>query len=266
MRLRRVGKYWAMFATQMVNALAYPIDLAGRSVSIVLFMWVFIHLWRVTYRSVGQQEIAGLTLGDTLWYLMLAEAIWLSKPRVSSAIAQSVRDGSIAYVLNKPYSFPLYHLSVALGDSVLRLGLGVTAGGALIWLAVGPPPEPRGLLLALPAVAAAWLIDFCQGAMIGLAAFLAEDVAAFEWIYSKLVFVLGGLLIPIDFFPGWLRVVAQALPFAYTVYAPARLFVQPEPARLAGVLGGQAFWLLVLGLLLAFLYRQGTRRLVINGG
>ena len=48
MRVRRAAKYWAMFVTQLANAFAYPIDLAGRSLSIVLFMWVFIHLWRVT--------------------------------------------------------------------------------------------------------------------------------------------------------------------------------------------------------------------------
>lgn len=65
-------------------------------------------LWRTTYRSAGTESIGGLTLRETLWYLMMAETIMLSKPRVSRTIAESVLDGSIAYLLNKPYNYLLY--------------------------------------------------------------------------------------------------------------------------------------------------------------
>jgi ABC-2 type transport system permease protein len=264
--MRAVKKYWAILKTQLLNSLAYPGDLASRSLSIVLFMWVFVHLWRATYRSLGQGDIAGLTLRDTLWYLMLAETIVLSKPRLSTAIAEAVRDGSVAYLLNKPYNFLLYQVSVGLGDSLLRMLFNALAGGTIIWLTVGPPPDPRGWPLALAAMTAAWLIDFCIAAMIGLAAFVTEDVAAFEWIYSKLLFLLGGLLIPLDFFPDWLQTITQALPFAYTVYGPARLFVEPSLARFGTLLLAQGAWLAALGLLLTLLYRKGVTWLTINGG
>ena len=33
------------------------------------------------------------------------------------------------------------------------------------------------------------------------------------------------MLIPLDFFPAWLRNVSLILPFNYMMYAPARLFV-----------------------------------------
>ncbi len=263
---RRLGKYWAIFQTQLLNSLAYPLDLAGRSLSIVLFLWIFVQLWRATYRATGQQAIAGLTLRETLWYLMLAETVYLSKPRLAGTVAQAVREGSIAYQLNKPYSFLLYHLSAGLGDCVLRLGFGALMGGAVVWLSVGPPPDPRGWPLVLLAVAGAWLIDFCLEAMIGLAAFVMEDTVALEWIYQKVTFVLGGLLIPLDFYPRWLRSIAQALPFAYTVYGPARLFVQTGLGAFVALVARQGMWLAVGALCLAFLYGRGVARLTINGG
>ena len=37
--------------------------------------------------------------------------------------------------------------------------------------------------------------------MIGLSAFMVEDVSAFMWIYQKLAFIFGGMLIPLDFYP-----------------------------------------------------------------
>jgi len=245
---------------------AYPLDLAARSLSIVLFMVVFFGLWRTTYAAQGAASIAGLTLRDTLWYLMLAETVVLSRPRLTQQIAAQVKDGSIAYVLNKPYSFLLYQAAVSLGDSALRLAFNAAAGGAVVWLLVGPPPALWGLPLVLVAVAMGWLIDFCVAALLGLTAFFAEEVAAFEWIYNKVLFLLGGLLIPLDFFPEWLQRVSRALPFAAAIYGPARLFVSPGLETFAGLLAAQAGWVAGLGLVLALAYRRGVAALAINGG
>lgn len=263
---RSLAKYWAIFRTQVQNNLAYPVDLLARSLSIILFLWVFINLWRVTYQAAGTSSIAGLTLADTLWYLMLAETIILSKPRLSRPIAEAVRDGSVAYLLNKPYNFLVYQMSMGLGDSLINMVSNLLAGGALIWWSVGPPPDVRGWPLAFVAMIAAWLLDFCLSAMIGLAAFLTEEVSAFEWIYAKLVMILGGLLIPLDFFPDWLQTIALRLPFAYTVYGPARLFVEPNWTRFTGLILAQGLWLLAMGALLAFFYRRSVTYLTINGG
>lgn len=91
-------------------------------------------------------------------------------------------------------------------------------------------------------------------------------MAAFEWIYSKFRLILGGVLIPLDFFPDWLRAAALSLPFSYTIYGPARLFVQPEFARFADLLFRQGLWLCLFALLLTAFYRRGARWLAINGG
>jgi ABC-2 type transport system permease protein len=260
------AKYWAIFRTQLQNSFAYPLDLLGRSLSILLFMWVFVNLWRVTYGAMGEERIAGLTLRDTLWYLLMAEAVLLSKPDLSRSISEAVKDGSIAYLLNKPFNFILYQFAIGLGDSLLSFVSNAVIGSALLWWLVGPPPTLLGWPVVLLAVLLAWLLDFCINAMIGLSAFLAEEVSAFRWIYQKLVFILGGLLIPIDFFPEWLQRISFSLPFAWTVYGPARLFVDPTWERFVNVVAAQAIWLLVLGGLLILFYRWAVTRLTINGG
>ncbi|MEZ4636837.1 MAG: hypothetical protein R2856_18095 [Caldilineaceae bacterium] len=52
------------------------------------------------------------------------------------------------------------------------------AGSALIWWLVGPPPPVQGWLLASVAVLLAWFLDFCIASLIGLSAFVAEEVSA----------------------------------------------------------------------------------------
>lgn len=261
-----VGKYWAIFRTQLVNSLAYPIDLLGRSLLMVLFMWIFMNLWRVTYGAQGGHSIAGLTLADTMWYLMMAEAVMLSKRDLSEEISEQVKDGSVAYLLNKPFNFVLYHFAAGLGDSVLAFGGNLVIGGAIVWLMVGPPPGIAGWLFAGMAVILAWLLDFCFSALIGLSAFVVEEIQAFRWIYQKFLLLLGGVLIPLDFFPGWLQTFSLSLPFAWIIYGPARLFVEPSFARLVQVFTQQGIWLALFGGTLWILYRRAAARLAINGG
>jgi ABC-2 type transport system permease protein len=261
-------KYWAVFQTQLLTRLSYPADLLGHGITIIIYLWVFIFLWRTTYRSVGASNgvIAGLTLDQTIWYLMLAETLMLSKPRLAGLISSAVKDGSVAYLLNKPYNFLLYHFSVGLGDSLTNMVFNLLAGGALVWLMESPPPDAWGWPLVFLTMVLAWLIDFCIAALIGLMAFIAEDVAAFDWIYQKMLFILGGMLIPLDFFPGWLRSISQLSPFAYTIYGPARLFVEPGLERFFSLLLGQVIWLAILGTLVTISYRRGIQWLAINGG
>ncbi|RLD04881.1 MAG: hypothetical protein DRI56_10455 [Chloroflexota bacterium] len=259
-------KYWAIFKTQVINSLAYPTEIMWRSMAILIFLWVFTFLWRVAFDNSSTTILAGLTLHDTLWYLMLAETIELSRPRFANTIAQSVKDGSIAYLLCKPYDFLLYQLSVNAGDTVFRLILTFIFGSALIWRMVGAPPDIWGWPLTLIAFSFGWLINFCLTALIGLAAFVVEEVTPFTWIYQKLIFILGGMMIPIDFYPPWLQNISKALPFSYVMYGPARLFVSPDLERFATLLAGQLAWVAVLGVLVSVAYRRGLRRLAINGG
>jgi len=259
-------KYLAVLQTNLLNSLAYPGELLMRSGMIVIFMWVFFQLWRVVFRSAGTDIINGLTLNDTIWYLLLAETLELGRPRLSRTISEQVKDGSIAYLINKPYNFLIYQLASGLGESLPRLGMLFVIGGALVWVMAGPPPNIINWPVALLALAGAWLLHFCVNALIGLAAFVSEEVAPYEWIYQKLVFIFGGMLIPLDFYPQWLQSVAKSLPFAYMMYGPARLFVEPSLPIFIQIISGQLIWLAVLGSIVALAFSRGMRRLAINGG
>jgi ABC-2 type transport system permease protein len=259
-------KYIAVFQITLLNSLAYPGELLARSGMILIFMWVFFQLWRIVFANSGAEIINGLTLHDTIWYLLLAETLELGRPRLARVISEQVKDGSIAYLINKPYNFLIYQLASGLGESLPRMGMLFLVGGALVWIMAGPPPSLVNCPVALVALAGAWLLHFCVNALIGLAAFVSEEVAPYEWIYQKLVFILGGMLVPLDFYPLWLQSVAKSLPFAYMMYGPARLFVEPSLPIFIQILSGQIIWLALLGGIVVLAFSRGMRRLAINGG
>jgi ABC-2 type transport system permease protein len=261
-------KYSAIARINVQNSLTYAWDAFGQGVFIVLFIFIFAQLWRTTFKAQHATVIGGLTLVQTLWYFVWAELIELSKLRVSFTIQEEVKDGSLAYTLGRPYNYLLYHFFSGMGSVFMRILFVLTCGAAVAWLQVGPLDtfRPETLPAVLLVTALAFTLDFCIMAGIGLLAFFFEDTAAFRLIYQKISFVLGGLLLPVDFLPHAIQSVARVLPFNLVLYAPSKLLVAWDGRQFVTMLGLQLFWIGVLGTLLALLYRYGARRVSINGG
>src|SRR5439155_15074726 len=104
-----------------------------------------------------------------------------------------------------------------------------------------------GLLAVGIILPAAMAFDFLISCAIGLLSFWVEDTWAFDFIYRRLVMLLGGMMIPLDIFPEPLSSIARALPFSYIVYGPTRMWVTPTPEFFAQMLLKLAVALLVAG-------------------
>ena len=262
---RSIGKYTAITRINLQSNLVYVREVAIRSIFMLLILYVFIQLWTATYKTVGTTSIAGLTLPDTIWYLVMTETIMLSRIRCSVKIAEEVREGSLAYTLGRPYSYLLYQFFHGFGDTLLRMIINFVAGSILVTLLVGPMPATN-LPAVLVTVMLAIILDFCFSAMLGFLGFVTEDVSSFDLIYQKILFILGGMMIPLDFMPAWLKNLSLALPFSLMVYAPARLFVQFDWNTWLSIIARQLIWIAIAGVVLNLIFRWGIRRVSINGG
>ena len=263
----RVAKYGAITLTNLQNQFAYIWDALGRCVFIVLILFIFVQLWSAVYESEGSLEIAGLSLTATIWYFLVAEMIEIGKFRHDVRITEEVKDGSIAYTLVRPYHYLAYHFFNGLGETVVKMALVFLMGMPIAYFSVGlPTVNPLHLPAVLLILCGALTLDFIMASSIGLLAFITEDTFSFRLIYQKLIFILGGLLIPLDFLPDWLARIARALPFSQTTYGPAKLFVAFSGPQFRQILAMQLLWIVLLGALLLVQYRWAVRRLSVNGG
>ena len=264
----QVRKYSAIARINLQNSLAYVWDALSQGIFIILFIFVFSQLWSTTFHAQNATVIGGLTLNQTIWYFVWAELIQLSKIQVSNTIEGEVKDGSLAYTLGRPYNYLLYHFFSGLGNVAIRLVFVLTLGAMTAWFEAGPLVTFR--VETLPALllitALALVLDYCISAGIGLLAFFVEDTSAFRLIYSKINFVLGGLLLPVDFLPGAIQSVARVLPFNLVLYAPSKLFVAWNSRQFVEMFCLQIVWIAIIGTGLALLFRYGARRVSINGG
>jgi ABC-2 type transport system permease protein len=260
-------KYLAIARLRLMSALIYNRDVLVRSLFMLVAMVVFVQLWTTTYSTTNQSVIQGFGLRDIVWYLVITEVIALSTPVIAQNIDAEVRSGDIAYILPRPYSYPLYNLAAFWGETLVRLPLNFAVGSVVAWLAVGPPPTSGPALLAsLVLMTGAISLKGMLEILVGFTAFWVEDTLPAQWIYSKFLITIGGIFLPLDLFPDWLAAISRALPFASVTYAPARVFVSLDWTVFGPLLATQLAWIALCWLTIQVVFSFASRRLVAHGG
>ncbi len=219
-------------------------------------------LWFTAARSAGG-EIVGYGATALVWYVATAEASVIALPqRLIEDIGLDIEEGFESELL-RPVSPLALRLAAEVGKLLPRLGLCVVLGIGLSSLVGGAPLHLGALALAGPSlVLAATLNLVAQHAFAG-AAFWLRDVRSAWFLYQKLVFVLGGMLLPLQVLPRWLEVVARILPFSSMAYAPARLASGHLEPELLAIQGG---WLVLFIVAADRVYRSGEHHLATVGG
>jgi ABC-2 type transport system permease protein len=259
------GKYLHVALQAVRDQFVYLKSFLGRSVFFVVILFIFYSLWRVIFRD--EPIIAGLSMSQTLWYLTITETIELAKVRVFAQVQQEVKDGTIAYTLGRPYSYPAFIIARAFGESIVRMLPILVLGFASATLFVGVLPGYfRALPFGLILIAGGSLLNTMWMLLFGLLAFWTEDVTPFYWIYQKLVFILGGMFFPIDFFPDWLAGISRALPFAYSAYWPGYVMVNYSVEAFLRGATGQIVYIAAMSGVIWAVYATAVRRVHVQGG
>jgi ABC-2 type transport system permease protein len=164
-----------------------------------------------------------------VWYLAVTEWIMLSAPLLHVAIQEDIRRGDIVYQLGRPISYVGAVLARGVGQLAVRLAwLGVAA---VIWAFVfsGSLPDASVVLVLAPLGLLAANLLCVIYVLVGLTAFWIHEVNSIYWVVQKFTFILGGLMLPLSFYPAWLRDVARATPFANILEGPAALLLESPP-------------------------------------
>ncbi|MFZ5816236.1 MAG: ABC transporter permease [Bacillota bacterium] len=263
---RSLLKYVEVASITMRSAWAYLWNQLIANIFLIVVIFVFVQLWKVTYATQGE-EINGFRLAEMIWYLVATEAIVLSLPRIHQVLEQEVKGGDLALRLNKPYSYLAFHYASFLGEALLKLVTLLLVGGGTAYLLVGGfgfrwEAAPLLVLLYLTTHA----LNFFFIASIGLMAFWVEEVVGLYLLFDRLKWILGGMLIPIEVYPDAVRRLVEWLPFRHMIGGPARLFVKFEWAAAGELLLNQLVWLVIFGLICNGIFRLGVRRVDLNGG
>jgi ABC-2 type transport system permease protein len=258
-----VRAFWTTASTSARQVLA---ERGGFFVTIGFYLLVVAVLsgvWRVAAHA-GGGEVAGYSAVALTWYIATSEAATVGMDlRMVEDVGNDIGSGAVAVELLRPASVLAVRVASVLGRSLPRTAAIALVGAALAAFVGGAPPRPAALLLAIPSLVLAVACSVVAQHAFAGAAFWLRNAGSTWFLYQKLVFVLGGMLIPLEVLPGWLQAITSVLPFRAMAYAPARIASgHLEPALLVQ----QAAWLVALSWLAAVVFGAGERRLQVVGG
>lgn len=262
----RLAKYSAVGRITVRNNLAYFYDFLLRGIFLLVILYVFVQLWSVTYDGEGARQIAGYSFEQIIWYLIFAETIILGSPRLMGKIEEEVTRGDIGYQLTRPMSYLLFHYSSYMGEALVRVLANLLIGGALGLSLFGIPEHGMGWVGFLLVMIGALTINFLLTMMLALCSFWVEETRGLEFVYNKMLFTIGGMMMPLEIFPEYLQRICQWLPFQTVVYFPAKAAVHFDWGMVGKMMLTQVFWVVVLSILLGLVYRKGVTKLNVNGG
>jgi ABC-2 type transport system permease protein len=258
-----MAKYAAFSRIAMAQAGRERTELYGRVVFFAVVLGVFSSLWRAVAEA-GMPAMADPK--SLVWYLAATEWILLSTPPVHLEVQEAIRRGDVVYRLGRPASYVIAELAASLGVLTVRAPvLGLTAFLCAFAFTGWIPPLGAFAFVVPFGFAGAALMTAMQ-LWIGLLAFWLQDVSPVYWMWHKLMFVLGGLMLPLALYPDFIQRVAAVTPFPVLLAGPAS-FVLPSSVMTPGALARHfVIWSSVTALIARWTFRRAASTLTVNGG
>ena len=258
-----LAKYAAYAALGLRQARAEPGELLGRILFFVLVLGVFSAVWRAVAET---GALPSRDPAEMLWYLAMTEWVVMTTPHIHMPMEEDIRRGDVAYQITRPASWLGARLAHGLGALAVRAPVLLAVACGTAWIYAGAPASYPGLGIAIAFGLVATVVMTVFHLAIGVGAFWLGDVTPAYWIWQKLLFVLGGLLLPLQFYPELFVRVALFTPFPAFLAGPASL-ATTEPLMHAGVLALLlALWTTVGWVIAHTAFTRAVRRLQLNGG
>ncbi len=259
----QIAKYAAFARISASEAQRERNELYGRMVFFAVILGVFSSLWRVVAEAGMPMTTDPKSL---VWYLAATEWILLSAPPIHMEMQEAIRRGDVLYRLGHPVSYVCAEFASGLGLLAVRAPfLGLTAF-VCAFAFTGWTPPLITLLIVVPFGLAASALVTASYLGIGLLAFWIHDVAPVYWVWQKLMFILGGLMLPLELYPTFIQRAAAFTPFPTLLAAPASFMLGiplVSPRALAGAL---VLWSGATAFAVSWMFRRAVSTVTINGG
>ena len=255
--LHSIRKLSQTIKTVFIDKLAYVGSTWINVFSNIIQVVIFYYIWAAVFKD--KEIINGISKEQIVTYIILGRIISSQFSNgVNMKIAEMIHEGRIGIELLRPIDFQLYMYFTRIGEfiySMLMNGIPIVVMTSLFF-GILPPSSTCNLAFFIISLFLSVNILFLIEFWIGLLSFFTLNVYGVHFLKEALVSFLSGALIPILFFPSWLKTVVNYLPFKDIVYTPLSFYLGIVPSKnVLSVLGIQISWILILICLTRACYR-----------
>ena len=213
-------KEWGAYRTHsMVSILVGPI-----------YFIVLYFIWTAVYGGAHPEGAArvlnGIEYTQMIRYFGVTALIgYLTMDFADWNLSMLIRTGKFLTFALRPLNHRFFALSQKVGHRSLGFIVEFIPCLLIFTLLFGIDMRPAYFGWAFLSVALAFLMNFFVNYCIGMTSFWFTQSEGIRAVYSLAASVFSGMLIPLVFFPAPIQMIQFFLPFQYTIYVPAMVFL-----------------------------------------
>lgn len=265
--------YVNYFKLNLISVLQYRLPAIAGILTQLFFGFVFIMIYVAFYDS-NQAATLPMELNEVITYMWLQQAFYaLIYPFYKDhELLNMIRNGNVAYELIRPQNFFWKYyfkiLATKAGSVFLRCGLVLLVAFLLpAPLNLKLPISFGNFIVFMVALLLSFLLISALTVIVHLMTMFTLDSRGITTIYSVIADLFMGGIIPLPFFPNWLKSIANFLPFRFISDFPFRIYsgsitLQNGLSLILKAIG----WIIFSIMLGLFISRKALRKAVIQGG
>lgn len=278
----KLEKYFYLPYYTFKQASVYWVNNLLGVISSVILISIVYYLWSAVLKS--NHSFSYSELNKTLTYVVIVTIInRIISRNIEMELGEKVINGNIATDLIRPIGFFNYMFFNRFGNTIYNLIFSILPLfiTAVFIFKIKIVTDPLKLSVFLLSIILSFLLVYIFEFLVGLTSFWTSQVFGVSLLKSSLINILGGLTVPITFYPEVLQRTLFNLPFQAMYYIPAAIYLDlPRKSNLIqnllfnlglhhkvfNSLLEQIVWIVVISIVLACSWHLAKRKLVIQGG
>jgi len=243
--------------TYRFSVYAYRIGEISENIFLIL-------MWIIIYHN-GAQVIKGFTLNEMVSYLLIGNFIdVIVRNWLSPVVAGDIKDGRLSMFLVKPMKYLHYIIAREIGRISFALIMSVLSNLIIVLLFkkyLALSFDWILFIIVVLMVVLAFVVELLISYLVGLIAFWILEVESVFYTVERVKKFFSGAYFPISLLPKQFLAVSFFLPFAYSYFVPAQLFLGKLDIYIGlRGLAVQVIWIVLLLAVIKIVWLKGIRQ------
>lgn len=258
-------RHFRILALQFV----YAFELRSRS-----FVWFLVALFNpilllVYWKAVFSQHGGAFGgLGDaqiTSYYLLLVIIGAMLEAHIEEDVGKvDIQQGGLVRYLLKPFSYLEYQFLSEIPWRVIQGSFGLLVLLCILFFTNIPLALSHTTSVIFMGIIVGLLgfgVSFMFKMILGILAFWFTDYSGLATLIEIITLIFAGFLMPIEFFPSVVHMIAVYLPFAYVIYFPIRVIQGVVLMNdIVNIVLMQIMWIVVFFITYKVLWLRGVKK------
>ena len=257
-------KYLAVIKTEWQRQMTYRINQFTFRIGNVFDILMQIIVWTAIFQSTS--SVKGYNYREIMIYIIIG---WLltflmTNFGFESIISRHVQKGELSNFLSKPIDYVNYLIFLSIGRSSFSLSVAFLMNMMLLLIFRKNFIFSADIFMwfiLVTMVLAGYFVKLFLSILVGFISFWTVDNEGMFYSIKTLERFLGGVYFPLNILPAIFLKISLVLPFVYTFYFPAQLYLG-KISVLQGLLGlgTEIAWLAVLYFAMRIVWKLGIRK------